>query len=254
MEGGVRIGIRDASGTVVRTLDGAGAAGLNRAVWDLRRQPIPQDTTVFDVPSLDVGPRGPLVLPGTYRASFEKGPDAAPTDLEVRWDPLMPDVDVQARYAFTMELYALQQTGYHAQVQAARIERAARAAVDSLRALAGVADSTAKADLPAHVARADSLLGELRRVTTALRRRNGDLRGWWRGLIGEMDGGPSTIGSMTGPNDAQRRRLEWTQGRFGEAVEALDVAIASVVPALNGILEEHGGPGVEVPERESGTG
>ena len=254
VDGGVRIRIQDASGATVRTLEGAGTAGLNRAVWDLRHQPVPHDTTVFDVPSLDVGPRGPLVLPGAYRASFATGPDATPTDIEVRWDPLMPDADVQARYDFTMALYALQQTGYHAQVQAARIERAARAAVDSLRALSDVGAATAKADIPAHVAHADSLLGELGRVTTALRRRNGDLRGWWRGLIGEMDGGPSTIGSMTGPNDAQRQRLGWTQGRFAEAVDELDGAIATVVPALNGILGEHGAPRVEVPARGSGTG
>lgn len=254
VEGGVTVRILDASDGVVRTLPGSGAAGLNRVVWDLRHQPIPHDTAVFDVPSLDVGPRGPMVLPGTYRASFEVGPVATPADVEVRWDPLLPDVDVRARYDFTMELYALQQTGYHAQVQAATVEKAARASVDSLRALAGVDDAAEEEDLPDYVARADSLLGELTQVTRALRRRNGDLRGWWRGLIGEFDGGPSVIGSMTAPNDAQRRRMAWTRERFAEAVADLDEALRDVVPALNRILTDHAGPAVDVAERGSGTG
>lgn len=253
-EEGVSIRVEDASGAWVRTLEGAAAAGLNRAIWDLRHHPVPHDTTVFTAPSLDVGPRGPLVMPGTYRASLEGRPAAGAADIEVRWDPLMPDVDVRARYDFTMELYALQQVGYHAQVQAALVERSARAAVDSLRALAGLTGTSAGADVPEHVVRADSLLGQLRDVTSALRRRNGDLRGWWRGLIGEFDGGSSVIGSMAEPNDSQRQRLIWTRERFGDAVEELDRVIREVVPPLNGIMEERGAPGVVVAERGTGVG
>lgn len=251
VEGGVRVAVRDASGTVVRTLRGAGAAGLNRVVWDLRHEPVPHDTTAFDVPSLDVGPRGPFVLPGTYRAAFA-GRATVPeggAEVQVRWDPLMAHVDVQARYAFTLELYALQQVGYHAQVQAQAVERAAVEAVDSLRALAGVGADAGGEDLPDHVAAADSLLDEIRAATRGLRSRNGDLRGWWRGLIGEFDGGPSVIGSMTEPNGAQTDRLEWTQERFREAVEALDDVVETTLPALNDVLREAGAPEVEAPER-----
>lgn len=253
VEAGVTLRIAGADGATVRTLAAPGAAGLNRVVWDLRHQPLPHDTAVFDVPQLDVGPRGPLVMPGAYRASLDGMPDAS-VEITVRWDPLMPDVDVRARYDFTMELYALQQTGYHAQVQATRLERAARAAVDSLRALAGARADTPRDSLPAPVAAADSLLGEVRRAAQALRRRNGDLRGWWRGLIGEFDGGPSVIGSMTEPNRAQRDRLAWTQERFSDAVATLDRVVGEVVPALNAVLRRGGAPEVEVPERGAGTG
>ena len=256
VEGGVRVEVRDASGTVVRTLAGSGAAGLNRVVWDLRHQPVPHDTAAFDVPGLDVGPRGPVVLPGTYRAAFAGRPTVPDGGavVEVRFDPLMAQVDVGARYDFTMGLYELQQVGYHAQVQAQAVERAAQEAVDSMKTLAGVTSATPRDELPDPIAQADSLLGVVQAAARGLRQRNGDLRGWWRGLIGEFDGGPSVIGSMTEPNDSQRQRLAWTQERFDLAVEALDDAVAEAVPALNRLLDEAGAPTVAVPVRGEGTG
>jgi photosystem II stability/assembly factor-like uncharacterized protein len=257
VDGGVEIRITDSAGTLVRTLEAPGSAGLNRVVWDLRHQPVPHDTTVFDVPNLDVGPAGPLVLPGTYRATFGIGTDGSgDTEVLVRWDPMMPlpDAEIEARYDFTMELYALQQLGYHSQVQAGVIEDAAQEAVDSLKALAEVTSDTPDEDMPPHIAVADSLLGEIETVAGELRRRNSDLRGWWRGLIGEFDGGPSVIGSMTGPNDSQAQRLVWTQHAYQEAVVDLDAAIRDLVPALNQLLEQRDIPVVEAPARGSGVG
>jgi hypothetical protein len=166
----------------------------------------------------------------------------------------LPDAEIEARYRFTMDLYELQQLGYHAQVQAGLVEDEAQEAVDSLKALAEVTSDTSDEDVPPHIAVADSLLGEIEDVAAELRRRNSDLRGWWRGLIGEFDGGPSVIGSMTGPNDSQAQRLVWTQHAFQEAVVDLDAAIQDLVPALNRLVEEREVPSVEVPERGSGVG
>jgi len=256
VEGGVQIAIEDPTdGSVLRVLEGAGSAGFNRVVWDLRHQPVPHDTAVFDPPALDVGPRGPLVMPGPYRARFvglPRGGDE--TTVDVRWDPLLPlsVSEIRGRYRFTMELYALQQLGYHAQVQASLLQEAAQEAVDSLMARTGVTSDTREEEYPHQATVADSLLGEVRSATSELRARNRDLRGWWRGLIGELDGGPSTIGSLTGPNDSQQQRLAWTQEAFSDAVAELDRVIAQVIPTLNGILAEEGIEGVEIPERGSG--
>ena len=175
----------------------------------------------------------------------------------------LPEADIRARYDFTMELYELQQLGYHAQVQAGRIVEAAQAALDSLRAVTGgtgstggaAAEDTTRADpaaSPGPLAVADSLVQEARSASRSLGRRNADLRGWWRGLIGEFDGGPSVIGSMTPPSDSQRDRLSWTLSSFQEAVEELDAVIGNVVPELNRILEAAGVDRVEVPSRGSG--
>ena len=230
VDGGVQIGIQDSDGTLVRVVQGSGSVGLNRIVWDLRHQPIPHDTIIFDVPSLDVGPRGPLVLPGNYRAYFmgalEHIGESGTTAVEVLWDQLNPVSEVQARYDFTMKLYALQQLGYHAQVQAGQLEKSAQEAVDQF-----LEEQELEEDADLNV-----LVVELEDVTNALRGRNSDLRGWWRGLIGEFDGGPSVIGSMTGPNESQRQRLMWTQQQFENAIGDLDQAIEGVIPDLNRIL------------------
>jgi hypothetical protein len=122
-----------------------------------------------------------------------------------------------------------------------------------VKVLAGVAPETPRSDWPAEVVRADSLAGEVKKSLDALRRRNGDLRGWWRGLIGEFDGGPSVIGSMTEPNDSQDQRLVWTQDRFAEAVNRLDAAISGSVPALNRILLSRGMTPLAVPSRGAGA-
>ncbi len=257
VEGGIRIRIENAGGATLRVLEGPGTAGFHRLVWDLRHQPVPHDTTVFEPPSLDVGPQGPLVMPGTYRARLTGPPEGGDEiAVEVRWDPMMPlsESEIRSRYDFTLELYELQQLGYHAQVQARLTEDAARAAVDSLRVLAGVSADTPDEERPAQVEQADSLLEEIRSAASGVRARNRDLRGWWRGLIGEFDGGPSTLGSLTGPNDSQVQRLAWTRQAFEDAVTALDEVISEVVPALNDILAGEGVDAVEVPERGSGTG
>jgi len=153
-----------------------------------------------------------------------------------------------------MDLYDLQQLGYHAQVQAGIIQNGARAGVNTLKAGAEEeqetqADETESGDEAA----ADSLLAEIEDAFSELRSRNSDLRGWWRGLIGEFDGGPSVIGSMTAPTTSQDHRLEWTQGEFAEALAGLDRVIAETVPALNEILEEAGIEEIEVPDRGSGA-
>ena len=42
VDGGVEIHITDEAGALIRSLVASGSAGLNRAVWDLRHQPVPQ--------------------------------------------------------------------------------------------------------------------------------------------------------------------------------------------------------------------
>jgi len=246
IEGGVQIGIQDSGGTLVRVIQGSGLVGLNRVVWDLRHQPVPNDTMIFDVPNLDVGPRGPLVLPGEYHAYFmgalQHVGESGATDIEVLWDPLSPLSEAQDRYDFTMKLYALQQSGYHAQVQAGQLEKATQEAVDEFLEEQGVEEDAAL----------DSLTAELEEVADALRGRNADLRGWWRGLIGEFDGGPSVIGSMTGPNESQQQRLIWTQEQFQNAIADLDQAIEAVLPELNSILVDAEISPVGIPIRGAG--
>ena len=67
--GGVEIAIWDAGGNTVRLLRGSGQAGLNRACWDLRREPALSDTGRLMSASCTVSARGgagSLVPPAKY--------------------------------------------------------------------------------------------------------------------------------------------------------------------------------------------
>ena len=81
---GVMLKITTPDGTLVRNLTATGEAGLNRVVWNLRRER-PQ------------GRRGrfrrfgPRVQPGTYRAELTIGGESQTTRFEVRIDPQHPD-------------------------------------------------------------------------------------------------------------------------------------------------------------------
>ena len=81
---------------------------------------------------------------------------------------------------------------------------------------------------------------QIKEVADEWRRINRDIRGWWRGLRGQFDGGPSTMGSLTGPSDDQRRRLAkvWEEARAAE--ERLREVVAGVVPELHEVLEKAG--------------
>ena len=238
VESGVNIEVRDASGAVVRTLTGPGAAGTSRVTWDLRHEPIPHDTTRYDVPNLDSGPDGPLVLPGEFTVALTVGDERRQQDLTVRPDDRLrvSEAERVARYEFTMELHELKRFAYDKGVAAYDLEREANGAVETLEETGGVDED----DLE----RARELAAEIEEVADEWRRLNSDIRNWWTGLLGKFDGGPSTMGSLTGPSDDHRRRMAriWEEARAAE--EQLDEVVDDVVPDLNEVLEGAGVDGI----------
>ncbi|WP_419163047.1 VPS10 domain-containing protein [Candidatus Palauibacter sp.] len=229
--GGVSIEVLDGAGQDVRTLDGPGASGLNRVTWDLRHDPLPHDTTEYAVPNLDAGPEGPFVLSGTFTVRLTVGGETREQSLEVRPDPELP-ISAQerlARYEFTMALFDLQRTAYERGITAYGLERRAS---ESLEALEGAEDVAAE-DLE----RARELVAEIEGVADEWRSINGDIRSWWTGLRGKFDGGPSTTGSLTGPSDDQRRRLQQIRAEAEAASARLDAALAETAPELDALLE-----------------
>ncbi len=238
VESGVNIEVRDASGAVVRTLTGPGAAGTSRVTWDLRHEPIPHDTTRYDVPNLDSGPDGPLVLPGEFTVVLTVGDDRRQQDLTVRPDDRLrvSEAERVARYEFTMELHELKLFAYDVGVAAYDLEREANGAVETLEETDGVDED----DLE----RARELAAEIEEVADEWRRLNSDIRNWWTGLLGKFDGGPSTMGSLSGPSDDHRRRMAriWEEARAAE--EQLDEVVDDVVRDLNEVLEGAGVDGI----------
>ncbi|MCU1239611.1 MAG: glycosyl hydrolase, repeat [Candidatus Acidoferrum typicum] len=114
-EGKVKITVTDKDGKVVREFDGAGAAGVNRANWDLRynpaAEPTPEQMEAISA-GYGEGPRGPRVEPGKYTIKIKAGMKEATQEVVVEDDPhiqLSPE-DRAARRAAIDQLYALEKT------------------------------------------------------------------------------------------------------------------------------------------------
>ncbi len=223
--GGVSIDVLDHGGRNVRRLEGPGAAGLNRVAWDLRHDPLPHDTARYEVPSLDAGPEGPLVLAGVFTVRLTAGGETREQSLEVRPDPELPVSTEErlARYEFTMALFELQRVAYEEGSEAYDVERRASELFEMLE---GAEDVAAEG-----LERARELVAEIEEVADEWRSINGDIRNWWTGLRGKFDGGPSTTGSLTGPSDDHRRRLE----RIRAEVEAASARRSAAVDALEAL-------------------
>lgn len=106
----VSIAVADATGSTVRTLTGPATTGLHRVAWDLRY------ARLDGVTDADEGwfgpPRGPWVLPGTYRVTVSLGGATATQSVEVRTDPRIdaPRTALVARHDAEMRLQDLLRT------------------------------------------------------------------------------------------------------------------------------------------------
>ncbi len=98
--GGVTMSIADAAGTVVRTMRGSNAAGLNRVHWDLRYDPSSEfrlQTSPMYAAHIAPGPEGRvapgtsqlsiLAPPGMYTVTLRAGTVTQSQKVEVRKDP-----------------------------------------------------------------------------------------------------------------------------------------------------------------------
>jgi len=111
-EGQVKITVTDKNGKLVRELDGPGAAGVNRANWDLRydspAEPTPEQLEAIAA-GYDFGPRGPFVEPGEYSIKIKAGDKEATQKVTVEDDPRLQlsAEDRATRNAAVEQLYAM---------------------------------------------------------------------------------------------------------------------------------------------------
>jgi photosystem II stability/assembly factor-like uncharacterized protein len=125
----VQIRIFDASGAKVRSLRGTNEAGMNRVVWDLRYDPIPEvrlratpkgnphvgeekrfvgkDRRPVLYYGIEDATRGPLVPPGSYTVKLRVGDRESTTQVEVRKDPgsAGTPADVEAASKLSLAIY-----------------------------------------------------------------------------------------------------------------------------------------------------
>ncbi len=114
-EGKVKIIVLDKDGKVLRELDEPGAAGVNRANWDLRSNP-PAEPTPEQLEAIAAGygfgPRGPFVEPGEYTIKIKAGDKEASQKVMVEDDTriVISAADRAARREMIDQLYGMAKT------------------------------------------------------------------------------------------------------------------------------------------------
>jgi hypothetical protein len=136
-----KIEILDASGKVIRTLRQPAVQGLNRAVWNLRRD------TFKRIPRKNANPffeaSGPDVLPGTYTVRVSYKDQKAEGKVNVGSDPRMDRLTPEGREA---NYRALERAGHIQEALAAAVERINQARSDIDSSLAKVRAREKKED------------------------------------------------------------------------------------------------------------
>jgi len=146
-EGKVKISVADKDGKVVREFDGPGAAGVNRANWDLcydaAAEPTPEQMEAINAGYRE-RPRGPKVEPGKYTIKIKVGSKEATQEVTVEDDPhiQLSAEDRAARRAAIDQLYTMEKA-------AVKDRKTIQGLKDALNAARGQwkADAT-KPDLP----------------------------------------------------------------------------------------------------------
>jgi hypothetical protein len=114
-EGKVKITVLDRDGKSIREMDGPGAAGANRANWDLRSDP-PAEATPEQQEAIAAGfgfgPRGPFVEPGEYTIKIKAGEKEASQKVTVEEDTriIISAADRSARREMIDQLYPMAKT------------------------------------------------------------------------------------------------------------------------------------------------
>jgi hypothetical protein len=107
-ESALSLAVYDASGNEVRKLAPSRKRGVNRVVWDLRHEKLPDPAGEEPDESGEKpkGPNGPWVVPGTYRARLSLAGRSFTRDFEVREDPRI-EVESAVRREWTATLLEL---------------------------------------------------------------------------------------------------------------------------------------------------
>ncbi|MGE5246504.1 MAG: WD40/YVTN/BNR-like repeat-containing protein [Betaproteobacteria bacterium] len=214
----VRIVVADAGGAVVRTLEGPGRKGLNRAVWDLRLAPVDAGAPPTGNGGPAGQPPGPMVLPGTYRLTVTAGAQELRGSIRVEGDPLVTfsDADRRTRQAALLDLYELQRSSM-------RGRDAARRASAVLAAVRKEVDDGVAAGLADRLASLERDLG----------RESGRAGGLSRAIEG-YSGVPTAD---------QQRQIDWAFADVTETIRDLDRLLQSDMPALySDLMQKHEWP------------
>jgi photosystem II stability/assembly factor-like uncharacterized protein len=248
--------ISDARGEVLRTLTGPVTKGIHRVSWDLRepgpvlpKPPVKEaDEDVFAQ-----APRGPLVLPGTYKVSLARrvGGKTTPLGLEREFKVVAETTDRQ-ELAGRKELYEFQK-------KVLRLQRAVTGALEVAN------DLTAKLErVKRTLDHTPGTEAKWKDVVRGLEQKNRDILRALRGdvvLRKRDENTPPSISdrvnfiarshrySLAPPTQTQRQGYAIASEEFAAELGRLRTLIEKELPPVQRALEEAGAPWIPGPGR-----
>ncbi|MCX7895706.1 MAG: hypothetical protein N2447_07115 [Thermoanaerobaculum sp.] len=239
------ITVTDVQGQVVRTMKVPVFRGLNRAVWDLRRDPFKEPPREEEQPWRDRG--GPEVPPGRYTLKVSFKGQEVQGSLEVLGDPRLAvsPADREAKWNAIANAGALQET------LADGVSLLLDLREDLKRLLAKLGAANASGGEVAARPAGDS--PPLRKQVEELVRRSEELEKLFRvppGTKGIVDLGDALSAlrevmsglqsSWDRPTVAQQTKLAEARGKLKKALAELEQFVAKDVTALRQALEKEG--------------
>ncbi|MHB8095027.1 MAG: WD40/YVTN/BNR-like repeat-containing protein [Candidatus Aminicenantales bacterium] len=233
----VRIEILGEGGDTLRTFRGPGRRGLNRAVWNLRQDPVAGFSEVQDEMWFNPRVDGPRVLPGTYKVRLTVPGTTVEESFEVRPDPrIRISPEDWAAYGLAVK-------------RLARMQYSVNEALEKIRRVDG------------------QIAGlEGRIADRAIRTRAADLRRELGAIREELKPDPrfpehlnldnkiltlrQQVEDCTGkPTRAQSEWMETFDRQLGELLSRLEKAIGTDLGSLNERLREAGIPHVSIGDK-----
>jgi hypothetical protein len=248
----VKITVTDASGAVVREIKGPKPSlGINRANWDLRREP-PVKPEEGAARSFLGPPRGPLVLPGTYTVKVAAAGKEQTRSVVVEEDPRLTAGDAERR-----EWYEAQLRAGRAWTKADAADKAIKSIRKQLEELKAAMEK--KAGTPEAVTRGIKDL--LDKTAPLASRLSLETPTGFAGAPLASDPDPLLprarslgfgLAAFEGAPTAQQKRvIEQTERDLDEAAAAIKSVQQTDVPALNKLIYESGigklDPGPTIP-------
>ena len=247
----LKIEIVDGSGEVIRTLDAeqlGQEAGLNRVAWDLSMDPAyqrrPPDPAFIEFRG---GPRGPMVLPGTYVVRLTFDGEIFEQPVEVGVDPLVEvsSSDLEEQFRVASELIAMQSTLNRGLRGMDVVAEQLKARRETAKSLEIELSPELKKQWKDHVDAATELMNALSRTEGKPFWSQGPRLGEQIGnLFGNVDS------QFAAPTAAQLELFAELREEYEVMVDELKRFFDQSVPFFNEQLAGAGLPGVAVPNLE----
>ena len=218
----------DASGKLLRTLEGSGDAGINRVYWDLHMESAEKvDPNEPYNPVFRPAPEGPPALPGKYTATISvAGRGELQSSVTVLPDPLITisDADRQTRHNAQIELYGMQKTWIAAQDAVNSVSEQMATLRKQLARTAGDGRPPVPEDLSRRVtAVSDSVRAASRLITSNL---------------GTVNGLAKALSGYTGlPTKSQMQSIGWARDDMNTGIPKVNALLQKQLPDLYSALQ-----------------